>query len=151
MILWTTESRFLTISRYSKVMRHREAIDGKSFAPDQYRFGSYYLVEYIFKHIPLRWYDVFNDIVAEGLDPTGWIEGTEKSVELFFPEEDRAVIIKEIESTIDRIIDSFSPNNLLLRNMLKAAIDSFGWQEYINDIEKTTMLIGKNIPENSKP
>lgn len=146
MILWTTESRFLTISRYSKVMRHREAIEGKSFAPDQYRFGSYYLVEYIFKHIPLRWYDVFNDIVAEGLDPTGWSEGTEKSVELFFPEEDRAVIIKEIESTIDRIIDSFSPNNLLLRNMLKAAIDSFGWQEYINDIEKTTMLIGKNIP-----
>ncbi|HOY26606.1 MAG TPA: hypothetical protein PKU79_08605, partial [Mesotoga sp.] len=80
MILWTTESRFLTVSRYSKVMRHREAIEGRSFAPDQYRFGSYYLVEYIFKHIPLRWYDVFNDIVAEGLDPKGWSEGTQESV-----------------------------------------------------------------------
>ena len=146
MILWTTESRFLTISRYSKVMRHREAIEGKSFAPDQYRFGSYYLVEYIFKHIPLRWYDVFNDIIAEGLDPKGWSEGTQESVELFFPEEDRAMIIQEIESAIDGIIDSFSPNNLLLKNMLKAAIDSFGWQEYVNDIEKTTMLIGSNIP-----
>ncbi len=35
MILWTTESRFLTVSRYSIVMRHREAIEGRSFAPDQ--------------------------------------------------------------------------------------------------------------------
>ncbi len=151
MTVWTTDGRFLVVSRYNRVLRHREGIAGTGFAPDQYRFGSYFMVDYIFKHIPLFWYDIFSDIVDEALiSGEEWSVETKESMDLFFPVEEREKLIAQIETVIDEAVKGFSPNNILLQNMLKSAISSAGWHEYIDDIEKAAILAGESIPNEFK-
>ncbi len=150
-IFWSCNSRFLFISRYSTLINHRKMIEGEGFAPDQYRFGSYYLVDNIFKHIAIPWYDIFNDNLSEILlNKKEWDEETKKGINEFFPIEEREKIIVQIDEFIDNALEEFIPDNLLLRKLVRSSLSNTEWKTYISNPASMTTIIADITPEEMK-
>lgn len=53
---WMVEDTFSIAGRIFLYHTHRKVIEGVGPAPNQYRYVPYPLVEYFFKHSPIRWY-----------------------------------------------------------------------------------------------
>lgn len=147
--VWTTDSRFITVSRFIRVYGHENLVRGTGYAPEQYRFGGFYLVENFFKYIPLKWYDVYNSTLSDLLiSEEAWTEEMQKTVDKFFPQDDREKMIGEIQRVIDETLESFFPGNALVQNLLRGMIDGLQWQSYLTNIEETLPILGEMIPEN---
>jgi len=147
--VWTTDSRFITVSRFIRVYGHENLISGTGYAPEQYRFGGFYLVENFFKYIPLKWYDVYNSNLSGLLtSKEAWTDEMQKNVDEFFPQDDREEMIGEIQRVIDETLESFFPDNALVQNLLRGMIDGLQWQSYLTNIEETLLTLGEMIPEN---
>jgi len=147
--VWTTDSRFITVSRFIRVYGHENLIRGTGYAPEQYRFGGFYLVEYFFKYIPLKWYDVYNSSLSDLLtSEETWTEEMQKTVDKFFPQDDREEMIGEIQRVIDETLESFFPGNAFVQNLLRGMIDGLQWQSYLTNVEETLLTLGEMIPEN---
>lgn len=147
--VWTTDSRFLTVSRFIRVYGHENLIRGTGYAPEQYRFGGFYLVENFFKYIPLKWYDVYNSNLSGLLtSEEAWTDEMQKNVDKFFPQDDREEMIGEVQRVIDETLESFFPGNALVQNLLRGMIDGLQWQSYLTNIEETLLTLGEMIPEN---
>jgi hypothetical protein len=114
-------------------------------APDQYRFGSFYLVEYFFRFLPIKWHD--NQMSYDLLSKEGWDDDSRKTMEMVWPESARYELVNDIQDVISDILDSFVGSNLLLKNMLTTAINSTKWPDYVIDVEKLALLVGEYIPE----
>lgn len=151
MTVWTTDSRLLTYSRYSRVTCHRDVIAGKSVAPDQFRFGVYYLIEYFFKNIPLKWYDINNQYLSRLLlEEEAWDEEFRRSFDLFFSVEERMSILDAMNENVDKLLSSVFGENQLVKNIVKANIQSLKIEEYAMDPARLLLTIGSHIPEELK-
>ncbi len=144
-IIWASDSRYIILSRYSRFKQHESAIKGETMAPDQYRFGSFYLVEYFFRFLPIKWHD--NQMSYDLLSKEGWDDDSRKTMEMVWPESARYELVNDIQDVISDVLDSFVGSNLLLKNMLTTAINSTKWPDYVIDVEKLALLVGEYIPE----
>jgi len=148
MTVWSTDGKYLFLSRYLRINQHERAISGKNFAPDQYRFGSYYLVEYFFKYIPIPWLDENTAEVSKMLLSAGyWTDEARGMVDAYFPLQEREKIVSDLEVTINETIDGIAGKSILLQNALKAMVGSLNWQTYITEPASTLLLVGENLPD----
>ncbi|HPM96136.1 MAG TPA: hypothetical protein PLM80_11285, partial [Mesotoga sp.] len=138
MTVWSTDGKYLFLSRYLRINQHERAISGKNFAPDQYRFGSYYLVEYFFKYIPIPWLDENTAEVSKMLLSAGyWTDEARGMVDAYFPLQEREKIVSDLEVTINETIDGIAGKSILLQNALKAMVGGLNWQTYITEPAST--------------
>lgn len=148
MTVWSTDGKYLFLSRYLRINQHERVISGENFAPDQYRFGSYYLVEYFFKYIPIPWLDENTSEVSKMLLSTEyWTDEARGMVEAYFPLQERERIVSDLEVTINEAIDRIAGKSILLQNALKAMVSSLNWQTYITEPASTLLLLGENLPD----
>lgn len=149
--VWASESRFLTYSRFIRVEGHERNLEGVNFAPDQYRFASAYLVEYLFKHVPMEWYDINNAYVADLLTrEAAWDEEFKRSFSLFVPPAEREKFIASTQKFIDDTLEDLFPTSALIQNMIKASLAGLNWQGYVKEPEKAALLIGELLPREIK-
>ncbi|HCO69149.1 MAG TPA: hypothetical protein DIT26_00940 [Mesotoga infera] len=151
MTVWTTDGKYLFLSRYLRINQHNRVISGENFAPDQYRFGSYYLVENLFKFIPIEWLDENSEELSMMLlSRDYWTEEKKGMIDSYFPVAEREKLVSDLEKVIEELVDSVTAKNLLLNNALKAFASSLNWQVYLTDPATTALLIGERLPEEIK-
>jgi len=151
MTVWTTDGKYLFVSRYLRINQHNRVISGENFAPDQYRFGSYYLVENLFKFIPFEWLDENSEELSKMLLSSDyWTEDKKGMIDSYFPLAEREKLVSDLEKVIEELVDSVTGKNLLLNNALKAFASSLNWQVYLTDPATTALLIGERLPEDIK-
>lgn len=151
MTVWTTDGKYLFVSRYLRINQHKRVLSGENFAPDQYRFGSYYLVENLFKFIPLEWLDENSEELSMMLlSGDYWTEEKKGMIDSYFPLVEREKLVSDLEKVIEELVDSVTGKNLLLNNALKAFASSLNWQVYLTDPATTALLIGERLPEDIK-
>jgi len=145
--VWTTDSRFLTISRYSRVSIHRDLVLGKGTAPEQYRIGGFMLIEHFFKYFPLKWFDNYNENLSNLLtDEAAWTPEIMKSANYMYTEANKQELIASINNTIDSILEDLFKDSVLAQNLLKNLIGEIRWQDYVSDVKRTALLIGNLLP-----
>ena len=151
MTVWTTDGKYLFVSRYLRINQHNRVISGENFAPDQYRFGSYYLVENLFKFLPIEWLDENSEELSRMLlSRDYWTEEKKGMIDSYFPVAEREKLVSDGEKVIEELVDSVTGKNILLNNALKAFASSLNWQVYLTDPATTALLIGEKLPEDIK-
>ncbi|MDD4208467.1 hypothetical protein [Mesotoga sp.] len=151
MTVWTTDGKYLFVSRYLRINQHNRIISGENFAPDQYRFGSYYLVENLFKFLPIEWLDENSEELSRMLlSRDYWTEEKKGMIDSYFPVAEREKLVSDGEKVIEELVDSVTGKNILLNNALKAFASSLNWQVYLTDPATTALLIGERLPEDIK-
>ncbi|MDI9366925.1 MAG: hypothetical protein QM445_01090 [Thermotogota bacterium] len=151
MTVWTTDGKYLFVSRYLRINQHNRVISGENFAPDQYRFGSYYLVENLFKFLPIEWLDENSEELSRMLlSRDYWTEEKKGMIDSYFPVAEREKLVSDGEKVIEELVDSVTGKNILLNNALKAFASSLNWQVYLTDPATTALLIGERLPEDIK-
>ncbi|NLT44939.1 MAG: hypothetical protein GXX80_05480 [Thermotogaceae bacterium] len=151
MTVWTTDGKYLFVSRYLRINQHNRIISGENFAPDQYRFGSYYLVENLFKFLPIEWLDENSEELSRMLlSRDYWTEEKKGMIDSYFPVAEREKLVSDGEKVIEELVDSVTGKNILLNNALKAFASSLNWQVYLTDPATTALLIGEKLPEDIK-
>jgi len=151
MTVWTTDGKYLFVSRYLRINQHNRVISGGNFAPDQYRFGSYYLVENLFKFIPIEWLDENSEELSRMLLSSDyWTEDKKGMIDSYFPLAEREKLVSDLEKVIEELVDSVTGKSPLLNNALKAFASSLNWQVYLTDPATTALLIGERLPEDIK-
>ena len=151
MTVWTTDGKYLFVSRYLRINQHNRIISGENFAPDQYRFGSYYLVENLFKFLPIEWLDENSEELSRMLLSSDyWTEDKKGMIDSYFPVAEREKLVSDSEKVIEELVDSVTGKNILLNNALKAFASSLNWQVYLTDPATTALLIGERLPEDIK-
>lgn len=151
MTVWTTDGKYLFVSRYLRINQHNRIISGENFAPDQYRFGSYYLVENLFKFLPIEWLDENSEELSRMLlSRDYWTEEKKGMIDSYFPVAEREKLVSDSEKVIEELVDSVTGKNILLNNALKAFASSLNWQVYLTDPATTALLIGEKLPEDIK-
>jgi hypothetical protein len=147
MTVWNTDGKYLFLSRYLRINQHKRVIAGENFAPDQYRFGSYYLVEYLFKYIAIPWLDENSaEISSMMLSSESWNDEKRSMIDAYLPPADRSRIVADIDRAISEAIAGISPSPLL-QNALKAMVGGLNWQTYITEPASTLLLLGENLPQ----
>ncbi|HNS68253.1 MAG TPA: hypothetical protein PKG97_11715, partial [Mesotoga infera] len=143
--------KYLFVSRYLRINQHNRIISGENFAPDQYRFGSYYLVENLFKFLPIEWLDENSEELSRMLlSRDYWTEEKKGMIDSYFPVAEREKLVSDGEKVIEELVDSVTGKNILLNNALKAFASSLNWQVYLTDPATTALLIGEKLPEDIK-
>jgi len=151
MTVWTTDGKYLLVSRYLRINQHDRVVSGENFAPDQYRFGSYYLVENFFKYFPIKWLDENSEELSSMLlSADYWTSEKKSMVDAYFPLDERESLVSDAEKAIAEFVDSVAGNSILLSNALKAMVAGLKWQEYITDPATAALLIGERLPEDVK-
>ncbi|MFO7882830.1 MAG: hypothetical protein R6U52_09875 [Kosmotogaceae bacterium] len=148
MTVWTTDGKYLFLSRYLRINQHKRILNGENFAPDQYRFGSYYLVEHFFKHIPIRWLDEYSaEIENMLLNEDYWTEEKKELVDAYFPENEREMLKNNLTQTMNQIASTLSGENPFLKNLILNYFESTNWEVYISEPSTTLLFIGNVLPE----
>ncbi len=145
---WLVENVFSVAGRFFFYYSHNIYVEGKGPAPNQYRLLSYWLVEKLFKHVPVRWY-CSPYLTAKrwaGFDnnPNAVLDN-KLNLDSYFPEQDRKKLANDIENFLkERLLET--TDNVVMTNVLLNVVNSLGWKDWFQDPFKFVSELFKQLP-----
>lgn len=132
---WLAENIYSIGGRFMFYYNHLKYIEGKGPAPNQYRVAPYLLVEYVFKHSPLRWYcNTYRQLKRWcGYDKSILADLDNKlNLESHFPMQEREQFLKSLETFIREKLMELTKNPIIT-NLALNLVNQLGWKEWFYD------------------
>ncbi len=149
MSLWLNEDSYSVGSRLMIYYAHKDYCAGNGPAPNQYRYLSYFLVEKVFKNIPVRWKnDVHHNLLrwVGRTDNEQEIKESRRNYDAFFPKEKRLEVAENIKDYLKQsIFQHFS--NPVLSGILRGFVESISLDQWVEDPVEFFRIITEKLPE----
>lgn len=145
---WMVEDTFSIAGRIFLYHTHRKVIEGVGPAPNQYRYVPYPLVEYFFKHSPIRWYSNTYVKLKQwlGFDAREIVKKNNRlSLDAHVPLEEREKMLTDIENFLREKLLQITKNSLI-SNAILTVLNNLGWRELVRDPFQALEQISKELP-----
>ncbi|MCX7812978.1 MAG: hypothetical protein N2250_04925 [Pseudothermotoga sp.] len=132
---WLVENMYAIAGRFMVYYNHLKFIRGEGPAPNQYRVAPYFLVEYVFKYSPVRWYcNTYRHLKRWcGYDESPLANlDNELNLESHFPTREREKFVKSLESFIRERMTELTKNPIVTGLVMNFA-NQIGWKEWFYD------------------
>ena len=145
---WMVEDTFSIAGRIFLYHTHRKLIEGVGPAPNQYRYVPYPLVEYFFKHSPIRWYSNTYVKLKQwlGFDAREIVKrNNQLSLNAHVPPEEREKMLTDVENFLREKLLEITKNPLT-SNLLFGILNNLGWRDWVKDPFNALEKISKELP-----
>uniref|UniRef100_A0A832I789 Glycosyltransferase RgtA/B/C/D-like domain-containing protein n=1 Tax=Pseudothermotoga hypogea TaxID=57487 RepID=A0A832I789_9THEM len=145
---WMVEDTFSIAGRIFLYHTHRKLIEGVGPAPNQYRYVPYPLVEYFFKHSPIRWYSNTYVKLKQwlGFDAREIVKrNNQLSLNAHVPPEEREKMLTDVENFLREKLLEITKNPLT-SNILLGILNNLGWRDWVKDPFNALEKISKELP-----
>jgi len=146
------ENQYSVGGRFFHYHSHKLCLEGKGPAPNQYRCVVYPMVEYFFKHVPMRWYDSSFLTVKRWAGvhkgPTAELDN-QLNLNAYISEEERERLANDLEKVLVEKLTEVTKTPVA-SNLLVSLLNRLGWKDWIRDPFGFAKQLVEMLPEDVK-
>lgn len=148
MSLWLNEDSFSMGSRLFIYYSHKDYVNGTGPAPNQYRIMPYFLIEKLFKYIPINWRNDFHRFLISWVGKDNdkrRLQEAKRNYDAFFPEQKRLEIADMIKNYLKQAVAG-SLQNRLIETIVNGFIDNISFDPWVKDPAEFFRTIVDQLP-----